>query len=542
VYLYTQEFRTKLSTDPDTDYVLDVTNWAQSQYQGDKVVSICMVDTTNNGTDVRFWSSRNLLATGPQLLIYTGAVSTVTLTSPIGGEVWAVGSVENITWTSNLVNNIKIEFTSNSGTTWSTVVASTPAAPGTYAWTAPAAPSTKCKVRISDASNASLSSSSPTSFTIFDPNASITVTSPDGGENWVVGSARDISWNSNGVTSVRIEYTTNNGTAWYVAANNVPATPAVYNWTVPYPPTTQAKIKISDATFPNINDISNGVFTISDLPNTMLYSTANCYVKAGTAVDSNFAADTILRVRGSTDTNTIRKSYIKFDLSAFAGTIAKAYLHIWVNRVVAITGGLINRSDFFGVSNDAWNQSTITWRNAPARDAFLMTSEFAARTSTQGDTLYRFDITNYVQSEFAGNKIVTICMVDTINNGTDLRFWSSRPLASVGPALVIYTTTDVQDDNSLPSDFNVSNNYPNPFNPSTTINYTIPFAGNVKVAIYDILGNQVRVLEDRYQNTGTHKAMWDGINNAGQVSASGIYFCRVQFGNMIQTIKLALSK
>lgn len=542
-YLFTQEFLSKTSTQPDTDYVLDVTNYVRSQYQGDKVVSLCMVDTLNVGSDIRFWSNRNLLATGPQLIISTGSTAAITVTAPNGGETWAAGTQHNITWNSNLVSNVKIEYTTNNGGAWLPVAASTPAAAGTYSWTVPNTTSINCKVRVSDASNASLLSVSQSVFTIYDPAASLNVTTPNGGENWTVGSERTITWTGTGVNFVRIEYTTNNGAAWYLVANNIPAASGAHPWMVPFPPSTQCKIKINDVAFPNINDVSNGTFTIADLPNTVFPAAANVYVKAGTAADSNYAADTLLRVRGSTDVNTQRKTYLRFNLTGFSGTVAKAYLHVIVNRVVAITGGLINRSDIFGVSDDAWDQSTLTWNNSPARGAYLFTQEFSARTSTQGDTLYRLDVTSYVQSELSGNKLASFCLVDTLNNGTDVRFWSTRPNAAIGPALVLYTATDAEENiTSLPESFSVAQNFPNPFNPATTVAYGLMERANVSVKVYDVLGTYVATLFEGEKAAGQHTAVWNGKAANGSSAASGLYFCTVSAGQNSRTIKMMLNK
>ena len=94
-----------------------------------------------------------------------GDVATLALTAPNGGERWAAGSVQAITWTSSGVSQVKLEYTLN-GSTWSTLVASTSAAAGSYAWTVPSSASTSARVRISDASNSTLSATSAAAFAI----------------------------------------------------------------------------------------------------------------------------------------------------------------------------------------------------------------------------------------------------------------------------------------------------------------------------------------------------------------------------------------
>ena len=90
----------------------------------------------------------------------------IIITSPKGGENWPVGTIQNITWTSSGVTNVKIEYTTNNGTSWSTISASVAASSGSYSWTIPNTPSTQCKIRISDASDSSVNSISINTFII----------------------------------------------------------------------------------------------------------------------------------------------------------------------------------------------------------------------------------------------------------------------------------------------------------------------------------------------------------------------------------------
>ncbi len=95
------------------------------------------------------------------------------------------------------------------------------------------------------------------------PNAYINLTSPNGGENWLVGSSKSISWSSTAVANVKLEYSTNNGTNWFSISNSVPANPPSYNWVIPNTPSPNCKVKISDAINPGTFDISDDLFTIS---------------------------------------------------------------------------------------------------------------------------------------------------------------------------------------------------------------------------------------------------------------------------------------
>jgi endonuclease/exonuclease/phosphatase family metal-dependent hydrolase len=94
----------------------------------------------------------------------SGTPASITVTSPNGGESWAGGSVHNVTWTSTGAANVKLEYTLD-GTTWSTIIASTPASAGSYAWTLPGTASTAAKVRVTDTASPA-SDASNAAFTI----------------------------------------------------------------------------------------------------------------------------------------------------------------------------------------------------------------------------------------------------------------------------------------------------------------------------------------------------------------------------------------
>jgi len=93
--------------------------------------------------------------------------------------------------------------------------------------------------------------------------------------------------------------------------------------------------------------------------------------------------------------------------------------------------------------------------------------------------------------------------------------------------------------------FSLSQNFPNPFNPFTSIQYSIHNRQKrVRTAlrIYDIKGQLVRILVDERKETGTHQVLWDGKNESGEEVASGIYFCKLKVGDQSQTKKMILMR
>ncbi|UCE24134.1 MAG: T9SS type A sorting domain-containing protein [Candidatus Zixiibacteriota bacterium] len=94
----------------------------------------------------------------------------------------------------------------------------------------------------------------------------------------------------------------------------------------------------------------------------------------------------------------------------------------------------------------------------------------------------------------------------------------------------------------LPLEFSVKQNYPNPFNPKTTIQYTIPERAQVRVDIYNVLGQRVVRLVDKVQPAGEHSVVWDGTDEGGKPASTGVYFYKVTAGDNIEKKKMVLLK
>ncbi len=95
---------------------------------------------------------------------------------------------------------------------------------------------------------------------------------------------------------------------------------------------------------------------------------------------------------------------------------------------------------------------------------------------------------------------------------------------------------------NFPSEITEVGNFPNPFNPSTVISFTLNLAGPTKVAIYNLAGRQVRALVNENLTAETHHVTWLGRNDSGREVASGIYFYRITSGGSQITRPLALIK
>ena len=106
--------------------------------------------------------------------------------------------------------------------------------------------------------------------------------------------------------------------------------------------------------------------------------------------------------------------------------------------------------------------------------------------------------------------------------------------------IIIHSDTSLLNTNEesiLPKKFTLHQNYPNPFNPTTTIRYDLPMQSEVKLTIYNVLGQEVETLVNGKLVVGEHHIVWDAVN-----IASGVYFVRLQIGEFVEKQKVVLMK
>lgn len=96
------------------------------------------------------------------------------------------------------------------------------------------------------------------------------------------------------------------------------------------------------------------------------------------------------------------------------------------------------------------------------------------------------------------------------------------------------------DEVGIPRAFALEPNYPNPFNPATTIRYRLPRPEHVRLTIYNLAGQTVRTLLNAPLPAGVHTGVWDGRDDRGREVASGVYLYRLSAGDFIQTRKMIL--
>ncbi|MFH1699241.1 MAG: FlgD immunoglobulin-like domain containing protein [Candidatus Zixiibacteriota bacterium] len=122
-------------------------------------------------------------------------------------------------------------------------------------------------------------------------------------------------------------------------------------------------------------------------------------------------------------------------------------------------------------------------------------------------------------------------------------YTNGRPeLGQINPELSFGTLSLTGGGNAIPTAYGLSQNWPNPFNPSTSFSLSTPFAGELNVSVFNILGQQVNELSSGYREAGTYEFLWDGTDENGSKVASGVYFYRAKINDYSETKKMVLTK
>lgn len=131
--------------------------------------------------------------------------------------------------------------------------------------------------------------------------------------------------------------------------------------------------------------------------------------------------------------------------------------------------------------------------------------------------------------------------VGTIKITSDANAPGGQQSKTLTVNLSVNSVTGIGDEN-LPTVFALEQNYPNPFNPETVIRYQLPQTEDVKISVYNLLGQTVRTLVNGQINAGYHTTRWDGRNQRGEQVTSGMYLYRIEAGSFTSVRKMILLK
>lgn len=187
---------------------------------------------------------------------------------------------------------------------------------------------------------------------------------------------------------------------------------------------------------------------------------------------------------------------------------------------------------------DAWGTAKYKTKSIPCLRV-TSTESYVYQTYNASDSLLLTTTSSITEISFIDASFSTILYVSrqAVSGG-------STVYSSYASADLIGSPTDVKEDNrgTLPSKFSLDQNYPNPFNPNTEIHLSLPRASHVRLAVYNVAGQEVKLLVDRLMTAGSYTADWDGTNKTGGRVASGVYFYRMEAAGVTETRKMVLLK
>lgn len=506
--------------------------------------------------------------------------------------------------------------------------------------------------------------------------ASINVVSPNGGESFYVGDIAQIKWTASGIATVRVDYTTNNGTSWIPIVTSATGGGSntwsgVYNWIVPNTISSNCKVKVSYVSDVSFNDQSDNTFVIRSPQYTVVTNTspANAGIVSGagtydrgsnvtviatanngytfsnwtegnTVVSSNSSYTFILSSSKELTANFSPNSYT-LSVTAVNGTVTKSpeQSNYIFGTQVQLTATPNTGYSFIGWSGNAsgsTNPMTVTMDGNKSIIAnFLLNKYTLAITSANGTVTKNPDLTSYNHgtvvtltasaspgyafSSWSGDingtenpiavtveknfsvianykkvnrpPVFTKAFTDTtidvhnvqvlfkyqfvatdpdgdvvtfrLDSGPTGATISSNGLLSWVPLtsqagkgfIVIVTISDGDlsetkvaslktnpvivniNGNAVPSVFSLSQNYPNPFNPTTKIQFSLPKESYVSLIVYNAIGQEISKLVNQHLSPATYSITFDASKHQ-----NGIYFYKLVTSGFSETKKMLLLK
>lgn len=175
----------------------------------------------------------------------------------------------------------------------------------------------------------------------------------------------------------------------------------------------------------------------------------------------------------------------------------------------------------------------ISWVNPVGSTSGLIYElEYSTNPSFTNATVVGNITGNFIQVNNLSSNSAYFWRVRSKNPEGNYSFYSN-----MGMFRVIEGTTGVEGNEQIPENYQLSQNFPNPFNPVTVIKYQLPMSGNVSLKIYDVLGKEVATLVNETQQAGSYTINFNGAN-----LASGVYYYKISAGEFVSVKKMVLMK
>jgi len=198
-----------------------------------------------------------------------------------------------------MVSNVNIDISYNGGITWHNIVSDLPAINESYNWIVSDSVSTTCYFRVSSSQYPHVYDWSNNLFSI----VTLELLSPNGGEEIQLFRDHIVSWQSDGIDNIRLEYSSDNGQNWITLANSYPTVSGVYQWNIDTVLGSQNLFKITDVENQNIFDVSDDLFTVCSIQ-LLTPDGDNIRMQAGKSITISWSSNyvsSLLKLEFSTD-------------------------------------------------------------------------------------------------------------------------------------------------------------------------------------------------------------------------------------------------
>ena len=186
------------------------------------------------------------------------------------------------------------------------------------------------------------------------------------------------------------------------------------------------------------------------------------------------------------------------------------------------------------------------WGDFGFKDAFNLTYSDAIKNSNGVIIGYKPGEV-FINSYLAIDEGPIVCMIENYRSQLLWKlFMADTDVQAALPKIPFFKSddpsTNVKSETSLPTEFVLKGNYPNPFNPSTVISFVVPKTERVSVVVYNLLGQKVKSLFDEETSPGEKSVSWNGTNEAGDTVSSGVYIYKINADGNFYSGKMILQK
>jgi len=395
----------------------------------------------------------------------TNNAQSVTLLSPNGGQTWNAGTLQQITWSSFNMANVKIEYRTSPVGPWVIIAASTPATTGSFSWNIPDVSTTQARVRVSDATDTTPLAMSANDFTIVSSGISTAPSALSFGNVEMMTMKMDTTRIYNTGTGTLVVSSVTNGNGVF--------TPGRTSFTIP----------------------AGGSDTLS----VVFKPTATVrYTDTLVIVSNALGSPTRIPLSGNGE------APLPIQLASFNGTFSNSFVELeWTT---------LSEINNFGFEVQNTIDQNTHFQTLPG-------SFIPGHGTTNVPQTYTYTVTSPPPSSYYRLKQMDY-------DGT---MWFSD-------AIFLQTTTSVST-SAIPAEFALHQSFPNPFNPATTITFDVASQEQVKIEVFSMLGERVRVLVDEMKSPGKYALTFDASR-----LASGIYVYRMTTPSFTALRRMTLLK